>query len=91
MLQTSSPTCSTVSGVRPGMTLQAAAGKLGRVKQIMQSEIEAREFATFERQPAWLTIQVEDAGRYRPADDGPPRSTSRYRPNSKILSLWIGQ
>lgn len=91
MLQTSSPTCSTVSGVRPGMTLQAAAGKLGRVKQIMQSEIEAREFATFERQPAWLTIQVEDAGRYRPADDSPPRSTSRYRPNSKILSLWIGQ
>ncbi|MBH5330323.1 hypothetical protein H9Q10_11680 [Eikenella sp. S3360] len=88
MLSTSSPACRTASGVHPGMSLQEAVGKLGRVKEIVQSEIEAREFATFQRQPAWLTIQVEDAGRYS-GSDSLPRRTTRYQPNSKILPLSI--
>ena len=90
-LDTSSPACHTASGLRPGMSLQEAAGRLGQVKEIMQSEIEAREFATFRRQPAWLTIRVENAGRYRPGQESLPRRTTRYRPNGKIFSLSIGQ
>ena len=91
VLETPSPACHTASGLRPGMSLQEAAGRLGQVKEIMQSEIEAREFATFRRQPAWLTIRVENAGRYRPGQESLPRRTTRYRPNGKIFSLSIGQ
>ena len=89
-LDTSSPACHTASGLRPGMSLQNAAGKLGRVKEILQDD-EAREFASFQSQPGWLTIHVENAGRYLPYREGLPRSTPRYRPNGKILTLSVGR
>ena len=90
VLETPSPACHTASDIRPGMSLQNAAGKLGRVKEILQDD-EAREFAFFQSQPGWLAIHVENAGRYLPHREGLPRSTARYRPNGKILTLSVGR
>lgn len=61
-LGTSSPACRTASGIRPGMKIQDAEAKLGKLKRISLSEIEMRETAEFTRMPKQMTFRVE-AGR----------------------------
>ena len=64
-LGTSSPACRTASGIRPGMKIQDAEAKLGKLKRISLSEIEMRETAEFSRMPKQMTFRVESgAGIY---------------------------
>ena len=48
----------TAEGVHPEMKLVEIEGKCGKVKEIMMSEIEAREFAEFTNQPKGLEFRL---------------------------------
>ena len=88
-LGTSSPTCRTASGIRPGMKIQDAEAKLGKLKRITMSEIEMREAAEFTRMPEQMMFRVESgAGIY--ANQGKiPNQTRRYRKNSGIETISV--
>ena len=58
-LSTYSPACHTVSGVHPGMKIKDAEAKLGKVKKIIMSEIESREYAIFTRHPKHFDFRME--------------------------------
>ena len=88
-LGTSSPACRTASGIRPGMKIQDAEAKLGKLKRITMSEIEMREAVEFTRMPKRMTFRVESgAGIY--ANQGKiPNQTRRYRKNSRIETISV--
>jgi hypothetical protein len=79
--------CSTREGVHPGMRVGEAAKRFGRLKRILLTEIESREYAEFERMPDWLEIQVgdEQVGIYAPGK----RCTTNFSPSARINSLWV--
>ena len=79
----------TEAGVHPKMQLREVVQKYGELREITMSEIEAREYATFARQPAGIQLRVmaEDglAGVY-----GEGKNTStRYSPSAYVFSLSI--
>ena len=88
-LGTSSPACRTASGIRPGMKIQDAEAKLGKLKRITMSEIEMREAVEFTRMPKRMMFRVESgAGIY--ANQGKiPNQTRRYRKNSRIETISV--
>lgn len=49
----------TASGLRPQMLIRAAEKTLGKVTQVVTSEIESREYAVFTRKPKGLQFRVE--------------------------------
>ena len=79
----------TEAGVHPKMQLRDVVQKYGELREITMSEIEAREYATFSRQPAGIQLRVmaEDgmAGVY---DDG-KNTTTRYSPSAYVFSISI--
>jgi hypothetical protein len=79
--------CATADGVHPGMTLDEAGRRLGRLKRLRVTDTESREYAEFERLPSWLRIQVGNgqAGIYPPGK----RCTTNYAPAAHIASLWV--
>ena len=90
-LETDSPTCHTASGVHPGMKIKDAEAKLGKVKGIQLSEIEAREYATFARQPKHFGFRVEQgAGIYLGKGEA-PNQTRRYRQTGRIEAISVSQ
>jgi len=84
-IRTSSPSCSTRLGVRPGSLVAEAEKRYGRVFKIVKSEIESREFARFKNQPKGLIFQLDYSGVFK---DGQYETVS-YRPEAKILSIAI--
>lgn len=50
----------TADGVHPKMPLREVEQKYGQLKQIILSEIEAREFATFATQPGRMQLRIAD-------------------------------
>ena len=52
------PAYKTAEGVHPGMPLSEVEKKYGKVVKIRMSEIESREYAEFERQPAGLQFRT---------------------------------
>lgn len=81
----------TRAGVRPGMLIREVERRYGRLKQITTSEIEQREYAEFARAPAGLGFRVEapgsQAGRYRSGS----RTTTRYVPSARLLTITISR
>jgi hypothetical protein len=79
--------CATRDGVHPGMPLAEVARRYGRLKRLMVTEIESREYADFEKLPPWLGIQVGNgqAGIYPPGK----RCTTSYTSSAHIASLWV--
>lgn len=79
----------TVEGIHPGSPLADAESKYGKVREVMLSEIESREFADFERQPSGLTFRVindsDTAGIYAEGE----RTTTRHRPGSTIHTISV--
>ena len=57
----------------------------GRVKLITKSEIELREYVTFERQPDFLTLRLDYTGVFH----NHSRETREYKPHAKILSMAV--
>jgi hypothetical protein len=79
----------TSAGVHPKMTVREVEKKYGKLNEIMMSEIESREYATFARQPQGIQFRVLDdngtAGIYQ---EGANRTT-RYSPTAYVLSIFI--
>jgi hypothetical protein len=90
-LKTDSPTCHTTSGVHPGMKIKDAEAKLGKVKGIQLSEIEAREYTTFARQPKHFGFIVEQGAGIYPSKGGAPNQTQRYRQMARIEAISVSK
>ena len=90
-LETDSPTCHTASGVHPGMKIKDAEAKLGKVKGIQLSEIEAREYATFARQPKHFGFRVEQGTGIYPSKGETPNQTRRYHQTGRIEAISVSQ
>ena len=90
-LSTYSPACHTASGVHPGMKIKDAEAKLGKVKKIIMSEIEAREYVTFARQPKNFTFEVERGTGIYPGKGEAPNQTRRYRQTGRIEAISVSQ
>lgn len=80
------PHPSTQDGVRVGMKLKDVEKIWGPVTQIVWTEIESREFVTFQRSPKWLVIRTY-GGIYPGGDQTKP--TQKYQPDATIHSLAI--
>ena len=90
-METDSPTCHTASGVHPGMKIKDVEAKLGKVKRIQLSEIEAREYATFARQPKHFGFRVEQGTGIYSGKGGAPNQTWRYRQTGRIEAISVSQ
>lgn len=79
----------TADGVHAKMSLREAEDKYGKVTEIMLSEIESREFATFIKMPKGIMFRLMNnngmAGIY--SDNG--RTSMSYSPSSYIFSISI--
>ena len=75
----------TADGVRPGSLVSDVARIFGPIQEVVVSEIESRQFITFERQPSWLTFRLDDTGIF-PAG---ARTTKTVRPDARILAIYI--
>jgi hypothetical protein len=87
MIRVFDAACATRDGVHPGMPLAEVAKRYGRLKRLMVTEIESREYADFEKLPGWLLIQVGEgqAGVYPQGK----RCTSNYTSSAHVASLWV--
>lgn len=84
-IETFSPTCHTVDGIRPGILVVDVEKVFGPVKQIVKSEIESREYITFEQQPADLTLRLDYTGEFPEGS----RETQRFSAGAKIYSIMV--
>ncbi|NNE66787.1 MAG: hypothetical protein HKN33_09490 [Pyrinomonadaceae bacterium] len=79
----------TKMGVRPGMKLSDAEKIYGKLQSIGKSEIEAREFVSFENHPVGVVFRVtskdSEAGIYA---DG-ARKTNAFDPEAYVLSISV--
>src|SRR2546423_849096 len=82
-IETFSPAFHTVEGVQPGSLVTDVEMVLGKTREIDKSEIESREYITFEKQPSYLTLRLDDTGIFS-ADS---RRTTKFEPDAKILSI----
>ncbi|WP_107812563.1 hypothetical protein [Neisseria sicca] len=90
-LSTYSPACHTASGVHPGMKIKDAEAKLGKVKKIIMSEIESREYAIFTRHPKHFDFRMEMGTGIYPGKGGVPNQTRRYRKGGSILEISVSK
>lgn len=62
MIETFSETFHTAEGVHPGSPVTDVEKIYGMTKSTQTSEIESREYITFEKQPVWLTFRLDHTG-----------------------------
>lgn len=62
-IETFSPAFRTREGVHPGMRVRDANRIYGATKEIETSEIESRQFITFEKHPKGLMFRLDETGR----------------------------
>ena len=79
----------TEKGVSPGMKIGDAEAKYGKVKEIMLSEIEAREFAEFSKQPKALNFRLESSNGQAGVYEKGKQKTTKYTPKTKIASITV--
>ena len=84
-METFSAKCRTADGVHPRAFVRDVEKILGPITKVILSEIESRQFVTFERQPDWLTFRLDYTGIF---DEG-SRETQRVEPDGKIFSIAI--
>ena len=84
-IETFDPAFSTGDGIRVGTPVASAERVWGVVREIVESEIESRQFVTFERQPSALRIRIDYSGLFAAG----AWRTTRYRPDAKIMSIAI--
>ena len=90
-LETGSSACRTASGVHPGMKIKDAEAKLGKVKEIHLSEIEAREYAIFVHQPKHFSFEVESGTAIYSGKGEVPNQTRRYRKTGLIEAISVSK
>jgi len=80
----------TSARVHPRMSLQAVEQKYGKLKEIVLSEIESREYATFTNQPDGIQMRVmNDQGTTAGVYPEGQNRTTRYAPSTYVLSISI--
>lgn len=84
-IETFSPAFHTREGVRPGALVVEVERVFGKTREILKSEIEAREFIEFEKQPAFLTLRLDYTGVFGEGS----RTTRLYKPEARILSIAV--
>ena len=79
----------TADGIHVGIGVEAAEAILGKVDQVVMSEIEMREYADFTNQPSGLAFRLshvaDTAGLYREGEMLSPR----YRPDAFVYSIEV--
>jgi hypothetical protein len=83
-IETFSATFHTREGVHPGSLVRDVIKLFGPVREIVESEIEARQYITFAGQPQGLTFRLDYTGIFAGT-----RRTTRFAPSAKILSIAI--
>jgi hypothetical protein len=79
----------TAAGVNPGMLVSEVENRYGKLKEITISEIEAREYGRFARQPQKIRLRLQnDKGMAGVYSDG-GRKTGKFTPGTKIASIII--
>jgi hypothetical protein len=84
-IETFSATFHTREGVHPGSLVSDVIKPFGPVREIIESEIEARQYITFARQPRGMTFRLDYTGIFAAGT----RRTTRFAPSAKILSIAI--
>jgi hypothetical protein len=84
-IETFSAAFQTREGVHPGSFVRDAVRLFGPVHDIQKSEIEGRQYITFERQPQAFTFRLDDTGIFMSGT----RWTTRFEPGARILSIAI--
>lgn len=88
---TSNPEYQTAEGIGPGTLIAEAERLYGPASLSYHSEVESREFVTFENGPeniSFRTGSLEEAGVYSP-QEGPYFQTETYREGATIRSVWV--
>lgn len=75
----------TIEGIGVGTTIKDAEEKYGPVKEIMLSEIEARQYVEFKKNPKGIVFRIDYSGVY----ESGKRTTKRYKTGAKIMSLIV--
>ena len=79
----------TKEGVHAGMSLEEAEKVYGKASELLMSELESREYATFPNQPSGLFFRLSNkngsAGIYKAGD----MVTTSYRPGSEIALIEV--
>ena len=83
LVEVFSPGFRTVDGVRVGSLLPDVERLHGPVVTILRSEIESREYVSFERQPAGIVFRIDSKGVFAPDSN----RTRRYAPDARIFSM----
>jgi len=84
-IETFSAAFHTREGIHPGSLVTEAATFFGPVREIVQGEIESREYITFARQPRAFTFRLEGTGAFSPG----VRQTTSFAPGARIWSIAI--
>lgn len=84
-IETFRSACKTMNGVHPGMPVADAEKRFGRTIEIVQSEIESREYIQFRNQPAHFLFRLDYSGIFAEGS----RSTTRFAPDARIYSIAV--
>lgn len=84
-IETFDSLCCTKEGIHPGSLIAETEQEYGTLKEIELSEIESRQFASFEKQPLGLEFIIDYCGKFK---EGSNR-TSIYSKDCKIFSISI--
>lgn len=88
-IQVTEDSYATAEGVKVGMPAAEVETKFGKVKEVMISEIEGREYVTFSNQPPGLFIQLwSEAGTAGVYADG-ETTTAKLSEGAKIHSINV--
>ena len=84
-IETFSQAFHTVEGVHPGSRVTDVEMVFGKTREIEKSEIESRQYVTFEKQPSYLTLRLDYTGIFSAGS----RQTTKFEPDAKILSIAV--
>ena len=84
-IETLNPICRTKNGIRPSMSISAAEKILGKVTEITESEIEARQYIRFKNSTNNLNYRIDYCGKFKEGE----RHTTKYEVGCKLLALSI--
>ena len=86
-VETFDSTFVTPEGVHVGALVTDVEKVYGRTAEIILSEIESRQFISFERQPPHLTFRLDYSGEFTEG----ARRTTRYAPDARIFSIVVSR
>jgi hypothetical protein len=84
-METFSEVFHTQEGVHPGSLVADVEKRYGKTRSVEMSEIESRQYITFENQPAWLIFRLDYTGKFTEGS----RVTTEVAPGGRIQSIAI--